>query len=63
MYMLIMNKTLPKLLSRDIGPIVFRNLFSIVAIIIGSLSIILVLLGNALQNFLEVYILPISYGR
>ena len=58
-----MNKTLPKLLSGDIGPIVLRNLFSIVAIIIASLSIILVLLGNALQNFLEVYILPISYGR
>ncbi len=46
-----MNKTLPKLLSRDIGPIVFRNLFSIVAIIIGSLSIILVLLGNQRDGF------------
>jgi cation-transporting ATPase E len=32
--------------SKDIGPIVFRNLFSIVAVIIGGLSIILILLGN-----------------
>ena len=46
-----MNKTLPKLISRDIGPIIFRNLFSIVAIIIGSLSIILVLLGNQRDGF------------
>lgn len=41
-----MKKSLLRAVSKDIGPIVFRNLFSIVAVIIGGLSIILILLGN-----------------
>jgi cation-transporting ATPase E len=41
-----MNKSLRKAFYRDIGPIVFRNLFSIVAVIIGGLSIVLIILGN-----------------
>ena len=41
-----MRKDLTKAITKDLGPIVFRNLFSIVTVIIGSLSLILIILGN-----------------
>lgn len=41
-----MNKYLFKALVKDFGPVLFRNLFSIVTVIIGGLSIILIVLGN-----------------
>lgn len=41
-----MRSKLFKSLLKDLGPIVFRNIFSLVVIIIGGLSLVLIVLGD-----------------
>ncbi len=41
-----MKNKLIKSLLKDLGPIIFRNVFSLVVLIIGGLSLVLILLGD-----------------
>lgn len=46
-----MNKTVIKSVLKDLGPILWRNIFSLVAVIIGGLSLLLILLGDTRDGF------------
>lgn len=53
-----MKKSLLKSVIKDLGPILWRNLFSLVVVIIGGLSILLIFLGDLRDGvFLAVVIL------
>lgn len=53
-----MKKSVFKAVIRDLGPILWRNIFSLVAIIIGGISIVLIVLGDLRDGvFLAVVIL------
>ena len=53
-----MRKSVFKSVLRDLGPILWRNIFSLVVIIIGGLSMVLIILGDLRDGiFLAVVIL------
>ena len=46
-----MKKSLYKSIFKDLGPILWRNIFSLVVIIIGGLSLLLIILGDTRDGF------------